>query len=282
MSETAATAVGYDELAALKFVALDGGLAGPTKISCAGLAGRLDASTQTASRRLQRLEEAGLLARDVVSDGQWVEVTDAGESALRREYADYRRVFERRTRVALVGGVTGGMGEGRHYISLPGYMSQFRERLDYEPFPGTLNVDLEAESVRARAGLSALDPVPIDGWEDDERTFGPASCYPARVSVPADVDPDADDVEVASAPTADGGDAEGDADVVTYEGAHIIVPERTHHDESQLEVIAPDRLRDVLGLSDGDRIRVAVSGTADGPGRDGRGARVAGAGGDGA
>jgi riboflavin kinase len=238
MSEHRA-AVGYDELAALKFVALEGGLAGPTKVSCAGLAERLDASTQTASRRLQALEGTGLLARDVVSDGQWVSVTDAGESALRGEYADYRRVFESRARIPLTGRVTGGMGEGRHYISLPGYMRQFRERLGYEPFAGTLNVDLDAESVRLRAGLSAVDAVPIDGWEDDERTFGPASCYAARLSVPADADPDADAA-------------------TTYEGAHAIVPDRTHHDESQLEVIAPDRLRDALALDDDDRIRVEV------------------------
>ncbi|MFC6725947.1 riboflavin kinase, partial [Halobium palmae] len=57
MAETAsATTVGPDEVAALKHVALDGGLAGPVKVSCSGLASRLDASTQTASRRLQRLE----------------------------------------------------------------------------------------------------------------------------------------------------------------------------------------------------------------------------------
>jgi riboflavin kinase len=231
MAETAVAAVGYDELAALKFVALEGGLAGPVKISCAGLAERLDASTQTASRRLRTLEEAGLLDRDVVSDGQWVAVTGEGEAALRTEYVDYRRLFETERALSLAGTVTGGMGEGKHYISLPGYMEQFRERLGYEPFPGTLNVALDAESVRTRAGVDSMAPVPIDGWEDDERTFGPASCYPATVAA---------------------GDDE-------YEGAHIIVPERTHHDASQLEVIAPDRLRDQLELDDGDEIVVRVT-----------------------
>jgi riboflavin kinase len=240
MSESAqASAVGHDELAALKRVALDGGLTAPVKISCSGLASRLDTSSQTASRRLQQLEAAGYLDRDVVSDGQWVSVTDRGEAALRAEYTEYRQLFEEPDSVTLEGSVTGGMGEGKHYISLSGYMSQFRDRLGYEPYPGTLNIDLAPDSVRVRPGIRSLDAVPIDGWEDDERTFGPATCYAATLSVGTDDDEN------------EGGEG-------TYEGAHIIVPDRTHHDETQLEVIAPDRLRDALGLADGDEVTVRV------------------------
>jgi riboflavin kinase len=226
----AAASVGHDELAALKRIGLDGGLSGRTKISCSGLAARLDASAQTASRRLQRLDEAGLLDREVLADGQLVTVTDEGVATLRREYADYRRLFEDDATLSLDGTVTSGMGEGRHYISLSGYMTQFRERLGYEPFPGTLNVELTAESVRARGEMDALETgaTPIDGWEDDERTFGPATCYAARV------------------------DADGDV----YDGAHVIVPDRTHHDATQLELIAPVKLRDALDLTDGDTLTV--------------------------
>jgi riboflavin kinase len=232
MSESAVPAVGNDELAALKFVALDGARSGSVKISCSSLADRLDASSQTASRRLQRLERSGYLERDVVADGQWVSLTESGEAALHREYDHYRRIFEGpdASTIELAGTVTSGMGEGRHYISLPGYMEQFEERLGYEPFPGTLNVDLDEESIRTRSAISSLSGVPIDGWEDDERTFGPATCYPASVEY------------------------EGD----TAATAHIIVPERTHHDETQLEIIAPVKLRDELGLDDGDAVAVSV------------------------
>jgi len=231
MAETAtASTVGPDELAALKRVALDGGLDGRAKLSCSGLADRLDASAQTASRRLQRLDDADLLDRDVLADGQRVTVTEAGAALLRREYADYRRLFEAETTLSLDGTVTSGMGEGRHYISLSGYMAQFRDRLDYEPFPGTLNVELTSESARARSELEAMadEATPIDGWEDGDRTFGPATCYAARVEA--------------------GGD--------TYDGAHVIVPERTHHDATQLELVAPVKLRDVLDLEDGERLTV--------------------------
>lgn len=226
----AASSVGHDELAALKQVALDGGLSGRPKLSCSGLGERLDASAQTASRRLQRLEDAGLLDREVLADGQRVAVTDDGAAALHREYADYRRLFEADATLALHGTVTSGMGEGRHYISLSGYMSQFRERLGYEPFPGTLNLELSAESVRARGELGALktDATPIDGWEDDDRTFGPATCYAARL----------------------------EAGSSSYDGAHVIVPDRTHHDATQLELIAPVKLREVLDIDDGDDLAV--------------------------
>ncbi|MFB6123425.1 MAG: DUF120 domain-containing protein [Haloferacaceae archaeon] len=231
MAETTAVpAVGYDELAALKLVALDGGLSGSVKVSCSGLGDRLDASTQTASRRLRRLDETGFLDRDVVADGQLVSVTGDGEAALRREYADYRRIFEADASLTLVGTVTSGMGEGRHYISLPGYKRQFEERLGYEPFPGTLNVELDEESVHARGEMAALDAVPIDGWEGEERTYGPATCYAARLEI------------------------DGEA----YERAHIIVPDRTHHDSTQLELIAPTKLRDELGLVDGDGLDIHV------------------------
>jgi len=231
MSEST-LAVGYDELATLRQLALVGGLPGEAKVTCAGLAEDLDVSTQTVSRRLQSLESAGLVERETVSDGQWAAVTEAGERALRREYQAYRQLFETPGSIDLRGSVTGGMGEGRHYISLPGYMEQFRERLGYEPFPGTLNVDLTAESVRTRAALSAIEAVPIDAWEDEERTYGPASCYRATVE-------------------ADGG---------TFEEAHAIVPDRTHHDETQLELIAPAKLRDELALEDDDEIGIRVEG----------------------
>ena len=234
MAEPATTAeTGPAELAALKHVALAGGLS-ETKVSCSALGDRLGASTQTASRRLQALESAGLVDRDVVGDGQWIAVTDAGEATLRAEYADYRRLFETDVELVLSGAVTGGMGEGKHYITLPGYAEQFETRLGYEPFPGTLNVDLDAESVRRRGEIAGVDAIPIDAWEDENRTYGAATCYAVTVV----------------------------ADGARYEDAHAIVPDRTHHDDGQLELIAPDRLRDALDLTDGDPVEIRIEASA--------------------
>ena len=237
MSDATATDAETDvdpaAIAALKHVGLVGGLS-ETKVSCAALGDRLDASTQTASRRLQTLESAGYVERDVVSDGQWVRVTEAGEAALRAEYADYRRLFESDVELSLRGAVTGGMGEGRHYITLPGYAEQFRERLGYDPFPGTLNVNLTEESVRRRGEMAGIDAVPIDAWEGDDRTYGAATCYGVTLVA-------------------------GDE---RYDEVHAIVPDRTHHDDDQLELIAPDRLRDALDLDDDDQVEVRVEPTS--------------------
>jgi len=225
-------ALGADGVLTLKHLALLGALDGQEKVSCSGLGERLDASTQTASRRLQRLEEGGYLERDVVSDGQWVELTERGAQRLQAEYADYRQVFERDTGVTLSGTVTSGMGEGRHYITLEGYMRQFVAKLGYEPFAGTLNIDLTPDSVRKRARLSSFEPVTIEGWESEDRSYGPAYCYPTTL----------------------------EADGKTCTEAHVIAPERTHHGDDHLEVIAPVRLRDDLDLEDGDEVTADVEG----------------------
>ncbi|MFP4188742.1 MAG: DUF120 domain-containing protein, partial [Halobacteriales archaeon] len=155
-----------DELVALKILGLEGGIGAGAKVSCSDLASRMETSDQTASRRLQALEEHGLVEREMLSDGQWVKVTNEGETVLRREYDDYRRIFEGAGTVELVGEVVSGMGEGKYYISLDGYVEQFVERLGYEPFAGTLNLSLDDESTRRRSALENTDGIPIDEWEN--------------------------------------------------------------------------------------------------------------------
>ncbi len=215
-----------DELAALKLLGLEGGVEAGAKVSCSDLASRMDTSDQTASRRLQALEEDGLVEREMLSDGQWIEVTEDGEKVLRREYDDYRRIFESAETVELVGEVVSGMGEGKYYISLDGYVEQFVEKLGYEPFPGTLNLSLDDESTRRRAALENVEGTLIEEWENEERTFGAATCYEASI----------DGVE-----------------------AHVIRPHRSHYPDETLEVIAPIKLRDELGIDYGDDVTVEVS-----------------------
>ena len=230
MAETR-TVLSGDQVETLRELALLGAMEGETKLSCSGLAERLDVSTQTASRRLQNLEQQEFIDRDVVGDGQWVVLSDRGARRLEQEYEAYRHIFEDPPAVELTGSVTSGMGEGKHYISLPGYMEQFREKLGYEPFPGTLNIDLNETSIRERPRLDALEPVTIEGWEDEDRTYGPAYCYRVQLVTPAG----------------------------EYEQAHLIAPERTHHGDDNLEVIAPEELRAVLELTDGTEVTVRVA-----------------------
>jgi len=38
----------------------------------------------------------------------------------------------------------------------------------------------------------------------------------------------------------------------------VVMPERTHHPSDVIEVVAPVKLRDVLGLRDGDRVEIEI------------------------
>lgn len=133
----------------------------------------------------------------------------------------------------LTGTVTSGFGKGKEFLSLEGYARQFDELLGYEPYPGTLNLDV---SRSIRSDLEALDSIAVEGWEDGDRSFGAVDCYPA--SVPER------------------------SERITL---HLIVPRRTDHDHSTAELVSPTRLRERLDLSDGDTLEIRVgSPSADG------------------
>jgi riboflavin kinase len=224
--------IGYRGLEMLKHLAVDGARDGYVEATATELASKYDrdVSSQTISRRLRALEDGEYISRGHAGNGQTIHVTDRGCRLLEREYRDYQYIFECENGIEIRGVVTSGMGEGAHYISRSGYVEQFVARLGYEPHPGTLNVRLSDDSIVQRAGLAGTSGIQIDSWEGAERTYGAAVCYPVDLRA--------------------GGDC--------YRKAHVIVPDRTHHGEKRLEVIAPDRLRDVLSLEDGDQIRVTV------------------------
>jgi len=138
------------------------------------------------------------------------------------------------TSLTLVGEVTSGMGKAQDFLSLPGYVSQFKARLNFEPYPGTLNVALTGD-VDSRIGIDAFDSTSIDSWELDGQTFGGVECYPCRLTTPNNG---------------------------IYDEAYVLVPERTDHEDNKLELVAPARLRDVLKLDDGDEIRITLSETS--------------------
>lgn len=56
---------------------------------------------------------------------------------LRTQYHAYRRIFEGPAKLTVSGHVASGLGEGRYYLSQPGYVVQFTERLGYAPYPVT-------------------------------------------------------------------------------------------------------------------------------------------------
>ena len=223
--------IAYAELATLRHLAVKAGADLTTTITCSALSDMLGVSTQTASRRLRQLDAEGLIERTIESHGQRVLINDHGLSALRHEYEQYRYLFDESNEVTLTGTVCTGMGEGQYFVSRPGYKEQFKQRLGYEPFEGTLNAELTPESARRRSAIKCLTPIEIDGWEDEERTYGPAVCYPASLRL-----------------------TNGEQ----YEPAHVVAPKRTHHDSDQIEILAHDELREILSLDEGDQLTIHV------------------------
>jgi riboflavin kinase len=215
-----------EDLQCLKVIALMGGCRGPVFVSSQTLGTSLSTSPQTASRRLQSLERQMLVTRSVGPGGQYIAVTQKGEDEMRREYAEYCRVFGREGVQCLLNGhVITGLGEGRYYMSLEPYRLQFQRHLGFEPYPGTLNLRLNPSSIPHRKKLDTLEWIPIHGFRAEDRTFGEARCLPCRIG----------DIRCG-----------------------IVVPGRTHYPEDIVELVAPVELRASLGLKDNDIVTVEV------------------------
>ena len=212
------------DIQSLKKLALLGAHKRPLELSSIRFAEQLDSSQQTAARKLKALEEEHLISRQFLPDGQLISITRNGIDALRMELSDYQEIFSGNgSPRVLIGKVITGLGEGQYYISLDGYRMQFLEKLGFDPYPGTLNVKLDAKSIDLRKGIK--EGIKIAGFTDQNRTFGKGSCF--RVMI------------------------------CDIEGA-VITPERTHYPEDIIEIIAPVNLREHLGLEDGNKINVEV------------------------
>lgn len=218
------TAPRPDQRELLKEIADAGGVSGFVSTSSGELAESLDVSQQTASRWILDLVEEGYLERRLGSRGQQLSLTDPGTAVLADELARLQRIFDAGEEVELEGTVATGDGEGRYYMKQPFYQEGFEELFGFTPFPGTLNLVLEGPDLDTMQGLRGREALEIPKVETPERTFGGVTGFPAEVR--------------------------------GFEAA-VIFPHRTRH-EDVLEVISPDRLRDELGLEDGDGLTVQI------------------------
>lgn len=204
-----------------------GGGKAPVKVSTTELSRALGGSQQSASRHLQLLEELGLVTRRIDSDGSLVTITEGGLSTLDEVLQELKTHLEGSGSEVFVfeGTVVSGLFEGAYYISRDGYRNQIREKLGFDPFPGTLNVKLKPEDFEKRRRLEKHPSVILDGFKDGERSFGSCKVYPLLLN---------DEIRGA-----------------------LIVADRTIHDLSTMEIVSPVYLRRHFGLSDGDKIRVS-------------------------
>ncbi|MFZ2070766.1 MAG: DUF120 domain-containing protein [Halobacteriota archaeon] len=222
-----------DIIVSLKKLALLGAIAQPIKLSSGQFAEAIKASVQTAARRLQELDREGFVHRRIIADGQWIILTASGIERLKSECYEYQEIFFSMTNIELeiAGRVITGLGEGQYYTTLTGYKRQFKTKLGFNPFPGTLNLRLDSQSRETRKKLDGLRGIEIEGFESENRTFGGGRCFPCKILCDR---------------------AEGIKSAV-------IIPCRTHYPDDVLEIISPIYLRCELKLIDGDEIKTKVA-----------------------
>jgi riboflavin kinase len=197
------------------------------QISTPRLADVLGISQQSASRRLRALEKRGWIRRTLINRGQVVRIQPEGLSQLSQIRSTLELVFADKTVVTINGRVLTGLGEGAYYVHLDGYRRQFRVKLGFDPFPGTLNIQLITDAdVSEFQMLKATAGVQIQGFVSGNRSFGPVVCYPAMVGS-------------------------------QIQGAILLI-QRTHHERNVIEVIAPVNLREQLRLKDGDIVSLTA------------------------
>ena len=200
----------------------------PIKLSTPQLAKRLGKSQQSASQHLLYLEKSGYIERFKDINGTLIQITDKGLDYLNNLHYQLQTAFQSPSYSFLFEGtVFSGLGEGAYYISLSGYRKQFISKLNFEPFPGTLNLRLINPIYRTmKSKLSNSSCIHIDGFIDKKRTYGSAKCFPALIN--------------------------------NKEHGSVLIIERTHYDNSVLELISNVNLRKKLHLKNGDSVKVSI------------------------
>lgn len=211
-------------LQTLKELALLGAIRNKIELSSHELAQQLETSQQTASRYLLELDLQQMITRELGVKKHLIQITSVGAETLEQEYSQYKQVFDLSTKVVFKGKLISGMGEGKYYTEQNGYADQFKKKLGFTPYPGTLNVEIEYIERNKLRLLRNCGGVIIEEFKTENRTFGSVVCLKATIN--------------------------------GVEGA-IVLPKRSHY-ATVLEFISPHHLREKLQLHDGDDVEVIV------------------------
>lgn len=183
----------------------------------------LGVSQQAASQDLKDLERMGLILRRKGSGNRsLVMISEKGLDLVSSFYSDLKQVLdselEEKSEVVFHGRVFRGLGQAAHFISLPGYRRQFARLLNFVPYPGSLNIRLASplEIYKAKQLKQNYDGIQLEGFALNNKEYSPLKCFKGTLN---------DEYQCA-----------------------LLFTDRTHYNESVLEIISPERLRDKLGL----------------------------------
>ncbi len=195
-------------------------------LSTVKLARELEISQQSASRFLIELEREGLIRREGSGKVKVIRLTEKALESLLEAHVHLRKILDKPSEVRLEGRVFTGLGEGAYYVQIPHYVKEFKRKLGFKPYPGTLNIRLIGrDEILKRALVEKAADIVIEGFSDERRAYGGARCIKA---------------------------------LLNEEEVVMIFIERTHYSKDVVEVISPVCLREKLGLEDGDKVVLRV------------------------
>lgn len=197
-------------------------------ITTSSLGKNIKKSQQAASKHLLELEQNQFIERIINGRNISVKITPKGFSEMVKLSSTLQKSLDSSpSHVELKGTLVSGMGEGAYYMGLKGYTKQFESKIGYVPYPGTLNVKLDQKiHQEAIKQFETLDGVKIKSFSDGKRTYGWVKCFNAKLNNSANCE--------------------------------LIILERTHHDDSIIELISKTCLRQIAKLKDGSKVSIKI------------------------
>ena len=198
------------------------------QITTSSLGKSIKKSQQAASKHILELENGGFIDRLMTGRQLSIKITQKGYSELVKLHSVLGSSLDSfPSYIELSGSVISGLGEGAYYMSLKGYTRQFKVKIGYIPFPGTLNIKLnQLQTTQIIQQLDELDNIMIEPFSDGRRTYGWVKCFHATIN-----------------------------DSIKCE---LIRLERTHHDNSIIALISKNNLRKTARLETGSKVTVKI------------------------
>ena len=198
------------------------------QLTSSSLGKSVQKSQQTASKYLMELENDGFIKRFMKGRKVFVKITNKGYAELVKLHSllgSSLGAFP--SSIELKGEIISGMGEGAYYMSLKGYTKQFKSKIGYVPFPGTLNVKLyQKEYLEAIQQVDDLDGQKINSFSDGKRTYGWVKCFTAKLNRTIN--------------------------------CQLIRLERTHYDNSIIELISKNSICNTANLKLGSKVSIKI------------------------